>query len=360
MTDKPDPSLPPEEHVTPSGRTVIAHGPEVFDAGDIDTVCATLLPDDVIVAGVMARTAAEESGFPCRFNTRPPSLVIRHLPPATDAWLLNRGKTPASGEEFGRIVASRTDRPVYHIECSAKTIIGWNGADPRRTEDAARRLGFAVAFHTAVTRTENSHSRKTREIRGCIPGEPVFVNGIIIGHATADTAVIAQDSDGIRPVSGITIKDHGVEKLLRRGPVDLSRAWCKSGAVRAQAAQVGERRIPTGRIAVIDHAACDIYARIDADTCGVVSIGDDTTAVCGHICAHLGIPVFGVTDGDADTVVAHSCCGGSVIVEVTVGRDDETGLEIAGTIPPAPCHWDRWVSSTLRSRADIRIVRDAR
>lgn len=341
----------------PTGCTIIAHGPEVFDAGDIATVSAALLPDEVIVAGVMARTAAEESGFPCRFNTRPPSLVIRHLPPETDAWLLNRGKTPISGEEFGRIVASRCNRPVYHIECSSSTIYGWNGADPCRTREAARSLGFAVEFRTAV-----AHPEKTgiREIRGCIPDEPVFVNGIVIGHATAQTAVITHGTAGIRAVSGITLKDHGIEKLLRQGPVDLSRAWCKSGAVRSQAAQVRERRAPLGHIAVIDHAACDIYAHVNTTTCGVISIGDDTTAVCGHICAHLGIPVFGVTDGDADTIVDYSCCAGSVIVEVTEGRDDETGLEIAGTIPGEPCHWDQWVMSTLCSRRDIRIVRDAR
>lgn len=341
----------------PDGCTIVAHGPEVFDAGDIGTVRAALLPEEIVVAGVMARTAAEESGFPCRFNTRPPSLVFRHLPPGTDAWLVNRGKTPASGEEFGRIVASRCDRPVYHIECSSRTVFGWNGADARRTGEAARRLGFAPEFRTAATRGQDG---RFREIRGCIPGEPVFVNGIIIGHATAETAVIAPGTPGIRAVSGITLKPHGIEKLLRAGPVDLSRAWCKSGQVRSQAAQVAERRTPFGRIAVIDHAACDIYGQVDAATCGVVSIGDDTTAVCGHICAHLGIPIFGVTDGDADTVVDHSCCTGSVIVEVTEGRDDEKGLEIAGTVPAAPCHWDSWVTGILCTRTDIRIVRDAR
>lgn len=341
----------------PDGCTIVAHGPEVFDAGDIDTVRAALLPTEIVVAGVMARTAAEESGVPCRFNTRPPSLVFRHLPHGTDAWLLNRGKTPASGEEFGRIVASRCDRPVYHIECSSRTVYGWNGADPCRTREAAHRLGFAALSLAADTRAPDDG---TREIRGCIPGEPVFVNGIVVGHATAETAVIAPNAGGIRAVSGITLKPHGTEKLLRGGPVDLSRAWCKSGQVRSQAAQVADRRTPSGRIAVIDHAACDIYGRVDTATCGVVSIGDDTTAVCGHICAHLGIPIFGVTDGDADTVVDLSCCAGSVIVEVTEGRDDEKGLEIAETIPAAPCHWDQWVAATLRTRTDIRIVRDAR
>lgn len=343
----------------PERCTIIAHGPEVFDTGDIGTVSKVLHAEECIVAGVMARTAAEESGFPCRYNSRPPSLVIRNLPPGTDAWLLNRGKTPASGEEFGRIVASRCDRPVYHIECSSKTVYGWNGADSRRTTEAARRLGFAAVFQTADIRKQDGGIRK---IRGCIPGEPVFVNGIIIGCATAETAVIAQENNGteIQAISGITLKAHGIEKLLRLGPVDLARAWCKSGKIRSKAARVRDRRTPYGHITVIDHDACDIYAQVNTATCGVVSIGDDTTAVCGHICAHLGIPVFGVTDGDADTVVDHSCCAGSVIVEVTEGRDDEKGLEIAGTIPPAPCHWDHWVSSTLCSRTDIRIVRDAR
>jgi hypothetical protein len=59
-------------------------------------------------------------------------------------------------------------------------------------------------------------------------------------------------------------------------------------------------------------------------------------------------------------VVDHSCCAGSVIVEVTRGRDDEIGLEIAETVPPTPCHWDHWVAATLDTRSDIRIVRDAR
>lgn len=341
----------------PDRCIIVAHGPEVFDAGDIDTVRGALIPTEIVVAGVMARTAAEESGVPCRFNTRPPSLVFRHLPPGTDAWLLNRGKTPASGEEFGRIVASRTDRPLYHIECSSRTVYGWNGADSHRTKEAARRLGYTAVCLTADTRVPDGC---TREIRGCIPGEPVFVNGIVIGHATAEIAVLAPEEGGIRAVSGITLKPHGTEKLLRGGPVSLSRAWCKSGAVRLQTALVAERRTPFGRIVVIDHAACDIYGQVDTTTCGVIAIGDDTTAVCGHICAHLGIPVFGVTDGDADTVVDHSCCAGSVIVEVTRGRDDEIGLEIAETVPPTPCHWDHWVAATLDTRSDIRIVRDAR
>ena len=50
----------------------------------------------------------------------------------------------------------------------------------------------------------------------------------------------------------------------------------------------------SGRILVIDHCGHDLYRSITPGTCGVLAIGDDTTAVCGHICSHLGIPVFGV------------------------------------------------------------------
>ena len=50
----------------------------------------------------------------------------------------------------------------------------------------------------------------------------------------------------------------------------------------------------SGRVLVIDHCGHEIYARMPDDCCGVLAIGDDTTAVCGHICAHRGIPCLGL------------------------------------------------------------------
>ena len=67
----------------------------------------------------------------------------------------------------------------------------------------------------------------TRTIRGCIPGEPVFVNGIVIGRAAGDEVVLRMDHDTIVPVRGLVPTAHGMEKLLRSGIPDISTAWCR-------------------------------------------------------------------------------------------------------------------------------------
>ena len=89
---------------------MVVHGPEAFDAGDVARLQALLCPGETVVAGVMARTAAEESGLHVTFDGRPPSRVIRGIP--GKVFLLNRGKTPESGRIFGEIVASRLARSL--------------------------------------------------------------------------------------------------------------------------------------------------------------------------------------------------------------------------------------------------------
>ena len=42
---------------------MVVHGPEAFDAGDVGRLIALLSPRRVLVAGGLARTAAEESGL---------------------------------------------------------------------------------------------------------------------------------------------------------------------------------------------------------------------------------------------------------------------------------------------------------
>jgi hypothetical protein len=98
---------------------------------------------------------------------------------------------------------------------------------------------------------------------------------------------------------------------------------------------------------VIDHSAHDLYRSITPDTCGVLAIGDDTTAVCGHICAHMGIPVFGVVDGDLDGLLAAGFSPGSVVVEILGERDDEAGQELAVLVRGPPVVWKDWVARAI-------------
>jgi hypothetical protein len=68
---------------------MVIHGPEVFDHGDAAWLLERLSFGRAIVAGVMARTAAEESGLPVEFDGRPPSRVIREIegPVCWDDWV---------------------------------------------------------------------------------------------------------------------------------------------------------------------------------------------------------------------------------------------------------------------------------
>jgi hypothetical protein len=322
---------------------MVAHGPEAFDCGDVATLQALLSPEKTVVAGVMARTAAEESGLPVTFDGDVPSAVIGRT--GGRVFLVNRGKTPASGRIFGEIVASRLPAggPLIQLECSSRTLFLWNGGDREFARILAEETGFRLVEAVSDPRGEGI----SREIRGCIPGEAVLVQGIVIGTATEETVVIRSGAGGIEAVSGLRPKDHGLEKLARLGRIDLSRAWCKSGPVRKASPRRGGPAPASGRIVVIDHCGHDLYRSIAPDTCGILAIGDDTTAICGHICAHRGIPVFGVVDGDRDGLLEAGFSPGSVVVEVLEGRDDEAGLELAEIAGGAPVVWSEWVALAL-------------
>jgi hypothetical protein len=335
--------------------TMVVHGPEAFDRGDVARLRAQIVPDRLIVAGVMGRTAAEESGIPFLHRPDPPSSILASLDMHERAFLVNRGKSPESGEIFGEIVAGRLDRSrgLVQVECSNDIIYRWNGGDAELAGWLADTTGFVLVQRE----TGQADPSPRRTIRGCSPGEAVFVNGVVIGEATAPTVTIEHRNGELRAVSGLRIKEHGIEKLMRQGPVDPGSAWCKSGRVRRNAPQMRSRRTTTGRIRVVDHAGIDLYRNTHEGVCGVLSIGDDTTAVCGHICAHLGIPVFGVVDGDADGIVDPAYPPGSVVVEVIGGRDDDVGAALAKGLDDAPRHWDSWVREQLDFLGkDVRII----
>ncbi len=333
---------------------MVVHGPEAFDQGDVETLISLLEPRIVLVAGVMARTAAEESGLPVVCCDDPPSILIRRL--FGPVFLVNRGKTERSGKIFGEIVAARLgeEKGLLHLECSSRTCYLWNHADEGLGIALARRTGYTLV------REQSAHapSSNRRIIRGCLPGEAVCINGIVIGHATEDTVIVETDEGTVRTVAGLDPKTHGLEKLHRRGSVDLATAWCKSGAIRYSTPKLRERGRRSGTIVVVDHCGHTLFERIDEETCGVLAIGDDTTTVCGHICSHRGIPVLGIVDGDADCLVPEGFAPGSVVFEVTQDRDDEVGWELAKEVPDGEVEWDAWVERVkrrLQGRAKIRL-----
>jgi hypothetical protein len=333
---------------------MVIHGPEPFDRGDVKHIKERIRPDNVIVAGVMGRTAAEESKIHHEFWGEPPSVVLNRLAKTAQVFLVNHGKTPQSGKIFGEIVAGRiNDSGLVQVECSNNTIYLWNDGDMALAEDLSKRIGYHVERVTSVSSTPQN----IRMIRGCKVGEAVFMNGIVIGTATGDKVTIKDDAGIIRAISGIEIKPHGMEKLKKQGNINISNAWCKSGQIRMKKPNQATQCTQWGRIIVADHAGHELYQQVEKGICGVLSIGDDTTAVCGHICSHLGIPIFGVTDGDADGIIPPAFAPGSVVVEVLYGRDDDIGAEIAINLDCSPRFWDAWVKETLtKLEGKVRIT----
>jgi len=341
----------------PANSVMVVHGPEIFDSGEVAWLLATLRPARTVVAGVMARTAAEESQLPVEFSGKPPGDVIRATPGAV--FLANRGKTAESGRIFGEIVASRLgNRGLVHVECATRTIFCWNGGDTALAATLSRLTGYGKEEVT----TNSSPLLAIREIRGCIPGEAVYVNGIIIGRATAETVMIRWNGGAIEPVAGLLPKPHGIEKLSRAGQqLDLATAWCKSGTIRAAVPKASGCAPEEGRVLVIDHCGHELYARLPDDCCGVLAIGDDTTMVCGHICLHRGIPVLGIVDGDQDVIVPSAFARGSVIVEAIGERDDDIGAEVVGRAQTHMVRWTEWVDEILAYlQGRVKIILDMR
>jgi len=340
----------------PESAVMVVHGPEIFDSGEAARLMDVLSPGRVIVAGVMARTAAEESGLCVEFNAQPPTRVILGLD--EPVFLANQGKTAVTGELFGNIVASRLgDRGLVHLECSSRIIYCWNGGDKK----LARLLSCLTRFKVNLLKSSIHRQERVREIRGCIPGEAVYVNGIVIGRATADVVVLRSNGNMVEPCHGLEPKSHGLEKLSLDRGIDISNAWCKSGPIRSAAPHTSGNALPIGRVLVIDHCGHEIYARMPEECCGVLAIGDDTTSVCGHICAHSGIPVLGIVDGDRDTIVPSGFAPGSVVVEALGERDDDIGKEILQKVPGIQVVWDDWVREILDYlRGRVRVVIDLR
>jgi len=333
--------------------TMVVHGPDVFDLGWVARMQDSVRPACTIVAGIMARTAAEESSLPVKYDCRIPSDIFNELS-LSSSFLLNCAKSPQSGERFGSLVAARCHgEPLVQVECTSREIIVWGDKTGVLADYLAKKTGFPVTKKIPY-REKNTYERK---IGGCIQGEPVFVNGIIIGYATEEEAVLSIQDGMVQAVSGIHLKTHGLEKVYRHGFPALSEAWCKSGTIRTSHPKKPTISAPTtGRILKIDHAAVNLYLGLTPDVAGILAIGDDTTAVCGHIGFHRGIPVFGITDGDPDNIVTSAYAPGSVIVHVMHESDDDVGREIAALVPGYPVFWASWVSDMVQYLGERVVV----
>lgn len=351
--------------------SLVIHGPEVIDSGEAKTVLEKLSCLGTVKAelgGTMGKTAVLDSGLEKIIDiTRhlKPSVCIEYFFETSDlVCLLNRGKTFETGRIFGSKVASRLKnpekKPLIQIEspgCSFGKLIPLNKKAENCIEELSRALGVPaekpLPFYNPVSREICPKTGKTliiREISGVLPGENIFINGIVIGKALSSEIRIISENGFITAIEGGEIKEHGLEKLHnyeKRDPVDLAGAWIKSGDIRRNNSLLqdarkknasaqksdskfqagGEKTVP-GKVVLIDHNAEKSYELI-AGAELAITVGDDTTAIAGDILFRLGIPIIGITDGDCDNVTCEpKTLPGSIILRLTPGNDDIVGMRI--------------------------------
>lgn len=314
---------------------ILFHGPEVFDTGWGQTIIDAMKKRDAVrcvLAGTMGRTAVFDSGIDgIEFWRKMPSACLTDLSAeANSIVIVNFGKSEQAGLVFGGMIAQRSgvSTPIVHVECSGPFYVEWiEGCDPGIIS-ALQELGLPrrapVPIETSVWQADGNIYRRmtTAGI-----GDFIFVDGIMVGRATAEEITFVSRGGHIIEIQGAAVKDHGIEKLDRFGGIDLKTVkLASSPAIRrtAHVARVAEAK--GSGVAFIDHAGMRVY-ELAGGVEGAVTVGDDTTAVAGDILSRFRIPVIGIVDGDEDAVHDKGrFAPGSV--KLTVRKDDEFGLKV--------------------------------
>ena len=315
----------------------VVHGPEIVDTG-----CALKIVHYLrkfgevraVLGGTMGRVAILDAGleeFIDIFPRKRPSQSIKDLEVTCDIiFLLNYAKSKESGLAFGSMVAaaSRASKPLIQIDCGGRFVADLGLRAGELAGTVAADLNLDILETSAFTGIFREGTVARRILRGVDPGEPISVNGIVIGKATSGSVEIESIDNMIVSVKGANIKSHGLEKLPF---VDLENAIIRSGNIRRTKASSAIARLnEEGRkgAAFIDHCAEDAF-EITQGAMVAVTVGDDTTAIAGEILARMGVTVVGIVDGDLDWLAGRTKNHrGGVVIKVRPGCDDLVGLEV--------------------------------
>jgi hypothetical protein len=344
---------------------LVIHGPEVIDSGEAKEVFEKLSCMGKVEAklgGAMGKTAVLdallENVIDISQHLKPSACIESFFEVSDLVCLLNRGKTTETGSVFGTMVFSRLNKPemkpLIHIESPKSAygkLIPLNTKAGEWIEELSSLFGLPAEYPMPLINSvytekcpKTGETRIIRKLTGVFPGEKILVNGIVIGKALSSEVSIISQNGFIIALKGGEIKMHGLEKLHNyeeKAPLDLSKAWVKSGVLRrsnffplqvrrAAYAQISDS--PTlskiGKAVLIDHAAESVFELASGSELAI-TVGDDTTAIAADILFRLGIPILGITDGDCDNLICRTAIfPGSLVLRLASGNDDIVGKKL--------------------------------
>ena len=313
---------------------VVIHGPEAVDTGlalRLISILARTGRVKAVMSGYTGVAAVVDAGLEKRIDIsqrRRPSVTILEMDEEVDVLVLvNSAKTRESALRFGSIVFSRVEGRIGGplIQVDDGIIVDWTGKSRDFSELLAEELKCEVI--TSPTARWEQPESGWRGLGGVIPGENVWVNGVVVGRATTGSVFISKDGSGHLIAKGMDLKPTGVKRL---GRFDVQKAHIRSGSVRRT--EPPKTRYLTsegkGGVYLVDHnAESAVYDCREAVL--VITVGDDTSRIAGNLLFRFGVPVVAITDGDEDGICAESMLfPGSITIRVRPGTDDTVGAEV--------------------------------
>lgn len=336
---------------------VVVHGPEIIDSGYASKILRILKEFDrnvdlkIKLGGTMGRVAVIDNNLESIIDISEkmvPSQCLKKLSDNDILILMNYGKSKETGHTFGKIVVGRADidKPIIQIERPGEkdgTILIWNknAANSDELDNLINYLSEKLNLKVESCISEGLNTWKEgnktfRKVHGVDKNETIMLNGIVIGKALENDITIVEEDGKIVDIINGEVKWHGVEKL---GKIDLEKAIIKTGVLRRHPSNIkkdkNSKEMKTskknedkeGEVIIINHAGEDVLEYItDKNNPIVITIGDDTTTICGDILARFEIKIIGITDGDRDDILKNPIITeGSNIFLIKNWKDDDVG-----------------------------------
>ena len=351
---------------------IVIHGPEIIDTGYAKKILDILkefskeyginINIKAKLGGTMGRVAVIDNELDDIIDISEklvPSMSLKKLGNNDILILMNYGKSKETGHTFGKIVVGRANvhKPIIQIERPGEkdgTILVWNrniiNKDGKTSKNnIEKHLNLLIEYLSKKLNLNveecisngldvwEEGNKVFRKLHGVDSGESIMINGIVVGKSKGTPTILVSENGKLIDIINGEVKWHGVEKL---GNIDLKSAVVKTGVLRRHPSNINKNKknktmeknnssneCNKGEIVIVNHAGEDVLEKIkNKNVSVVITIGDDTTTICGDILARFDIKIIGITDGDKDEILKNPIITeGSNIFLIKNFKDDDVG-----------------------------------